>query len=85
MSMVFYGLAMNSGNIGGSLYLNFFMSSFAEFLGFALCLGALHKTGRRSVFAVSILISGVACIITIFPVLYANAGKNRNNVDKRKH
>lgn len=73
VSMVFYGLAMNSGNIGGSLYLNFFMSSFAEFLGFALCLGALHKTGRRSVFAVSILISGVACIITIFPVLYANA------------
>ena len=82
MSMVFYGLAMNSGNIGGSLYLNFFMSSFAEFLGFALCLVALHKTGRRSVFAVSILISGVTCIITIFPVLYASGGKNRNNFDK---
>ena len=85
MSMMFYGLAMNSGNIGGSIYLNFFMSSVAEFLGFTLCLGALHKAGRRTVFTVSILISGVACLITIFPVLYASEGKNRNNFDKRTH
>ncbi|XP_063404468.1 organic cation transporter protein-like [Mytilus trossulus] len=72
VSMVFYGLAMNSGNIGGNLYLNFFMSSFAELIGFAGCLAALHKMGRRPVFAISVLISGAACLLTIFPVLYAS-------------
>lgn len=72
VSMVFYGLAMNSGNIGGNLYLNFFMSSFAELIGFAGCLAALHKIGRRPVFAISVLMSGAACLLTIFPVLYAS-------------
>ncbi|XP_071133797.1 organic cation transporter protein-like [Mytilus edulis] len=72
VSMVFYGLAMNSGNIGGNLYLNFFMSSFAELIGFAGCLAALHKMGRKPVFAISVLISGAACLLTIFPVLYAS-------------
>ncbi|XP_076077761.1 organic cation transporter protein-like [Mytilus galloprovincialis] len=72
VSMVFYGLAMNSGNIGGNLYLNFFMSSFAELIGFAGCLAALHKIGRRPAFAISVLISGAACLLTIFPVLYAS-------------
>lgn len=73
---------MNSGNIGGNLYLNFFMSSFAELIGFAGCLAALHKMGRKPVFAISVLISGAACLLTIFPVLYASTGMyNGNSLD----
>lgn len=74
VSMVFYGLAMNSSNIGGNLFLNYFMSSLAELIGFAGCLTALQRVGRRYVFTVSVLFSGAACIVTIFPVLYASNG-----------
>ncbi|CAG2242233.1 OCTN [Mytilus edulis] len=69
-SMVFYGLGMNAGNLAGSIYLNFFMQSFAEVIGFAGCIAFLHKFGRKPVFIVSIEISGIACLATFIPVVY---------------
>ncbi|XP_063405074.1 organic cation transporter protein-like isoform X1 [Mytilus trossulus] len=69
-SMVFYGLGMNAGNLAGSIYVNFFMQSFAEVIGFAGCIAFLHKVGRKPVFIVSIEISGIACLATFIPVVY---------------
>ena len=77
-SMVFYGLGMNAGNLAGSIYLNFFMQSFAEVIGFAGCIAFLHKVGRKPVFILSIEISGIACLATFIPVVYLGPGMYNN-------
>jgi hypothetical protein len=73
-SMVFYGLGMNSGNLGGSIYLNSFMQGLAEVIGFAGCIALLHKIGRKPVFIASIGLSGIACLATFIPVICLGLG-----------
>ncbi|KAL5009580.1 hypothetical protein ScPMuIL_011885 [Solemya velum] len=70
-SMAFYGLGLSVGNLGGNIYLNFFMSSIAEYIGFASCLLFLNRFGRKACHCGSMMLGGLACLATIFPVLYA--------------
>ena len=44
--MVYYGLSLNVGNIGGSVYLNNFLSSLAELVGYFVALAGLDRLGR---------------------------------------
>ena len=73
-SMVFYGLGMNSGNLGGNIYVNFFLQSLAEVIGFAGCIAMLHKMGRKPVYIASIELSGVACLASFIPVICLGPG-----------
>ncbi|KAK3098544.1 hypothetical protein FSP39_020489 [Pinctada imbricata] len=72
VSMVFYGLGLNVGNLAGDIYINFFLASVAELVGFVLPLVFLNRIGRKPVYVGGILAGGVACILTIFPVLYGS-------------
>ena len=75
VSMLFFGLSLNVGNLGGDIYINFFLSSLAEVVGYSAPLVALRCLGRKPVYVTSLLLGGAACILTIFPVLYGNASK----------
>ena len=46
MTMVYYGLSLNVGNIGGNIYLNNFLSTLAELLGYCVALAGLDRLGR---------------------------------------
>lgn len=72
VSMLFFGLALNVGNLGGDIYMNFFLSSLAEVVGYSTPLLALKCLGRKPVYVGSLLLGGAACILTIFPVLYGD-------------
>lgn len=81
VSMLFFGLSLNVGNLGGDIYLNFLLQSLAEVVGYGIPLIALKSLGRKPVYVGSLLIGGAACILTIFPVLYGDASKYKILVD----
>ena len=68
--MVYYGLSLNSGNLAGDFYLNFFLTGLVEFPAYTLCLVLLDRTGRKKLHCACMVLGGLACICTIFTVLY---------------
>ncbi|XP_033741750.1 uncharacterized protein LOC117328333 [Pecten maximus] len=71
VSLVYYGLSLNTGNLGGDFYVNFLLTGLVEFPAYALCLVLLDRVGRRLLHASCMIVGGAACVITIFPMLYA--------------
>ncbi|XP_060072913.1 organic cation transporter protein-like [Ylistrum balloti] len=72
VSMVYYGFSLNTGNLGGDFYLNFLLSGLVEFPAYTLCLLLLDRVGRRLLHASCMIVGGVACIITLFPMIFAD-------------
>ncbi|XP_055954325.1 organic cation transporter protein-like isoform X1 [Patella vulgata] len=70
VSMVYYGLGLNVGNLGGDIYVNFTIANIVETAAYILCLILLDRWGRKALHCTSMLLGGIACILTIFPVLY---------------
>lgn len=70
VSMVYYGLSLNSGSLAGDFYLNFFLTGLVEFPAYTLCLVLLDRTGRKKLHCACMVLGGLACISTIFTVLY---------------
>lgn len=79
MSMVYYGLSLNSGSLAGDFYLNFFLTGLVEFPAYTLCLVLLDRTGRKKLHCACMVLGGLACISTIFTVLYLE--KRKKTVD----
>lgn len=72
--MVYYGVTMNSGNLGGSFYVNFLLMGAAELPGYFVGIALLNRIGRRYALAGSLLVSGLACLCTMPTVLLARDG-----------
>ena len=70
VSMVYYGLSLNSGNLAGDFYLNFLLSGLVEFPAYTLCLLLLDRIGRKKLHASCMIGGGIACILTTFPAFY---------------
>ena len=73
--MVYYGLGLNVGNLDGDIYVNFAINTTMEVAAYILCLLALEKIGRKPLHAGTMILGGVACLSTIFTVLYADKCK----------
>ncbi|KAH3727338.1 hypothetical protein DPMN_053270 [Dreissena polymorpha] len=77
VSMVYYGLSLNVGNLNGDIYVNFAINSTMELGAYVMCLLLLNRVGRKSLHASTMILGGVACLSTIFTVLYAEQCKCR--------
>lgn len=80
ISMVFYGLALNSGNLGGNFYLNFLIQTLVEYPAYTICLVLMNRMGRKPLHCLMMIIGGICCICTIFTMLYADKCKNMQGV-----
>uniref|UniRef100_G1SLB8 Solute carrier family 22 member 3 n=1 Tax=Oryctolagus cuniculus TaxID=9986 RepID=G1SLB8_RABIT len=65
-AVVYQGLVMRLGIIGGNLYIDFFISGVVELPGALLILLTIERLGRRLPFAASNMMAGVACLVTAF-------------------
>ena len=74
--MVYYGLALNSGDLGGDLFMNFFLQSLMDIPATVIVVVLLDKVGRKPLQVSSMIIGGVACVSTIFTIIYGGKGKN---------
>ncbi|XP_067929113.1 organic cation transporter protein-like [Watersipora subatra] len=78
ISMTYYGLSLNSGNMPGSLYVNLTLSAVAELLGYLICF-LCYITGRKIMHVVAMVVGGLGCICSI-PILYIeNATEEQKN------
>ncbi|KFV88183.1 Solute carrier family 22 member 3 [Struthio camelus australis] len=65
-ALIYQGLVMRLGIVGGNLYLDFFISGAVELPAALLILVTIDRIGRRPPFAISNIVAGVACLITAF-------------------
>uniref|UniRef100_A0A5F8GE90 Solute carrier family 22 member 3 n=1 Tax=Monodelphis domestica TaxID=13616 RepID=A0A5F8GE90_MONDO len=65
-AVVYQGLVMRLGIIGGNLYIDFFISGVVELPGALLILLTIECIGRRLPFAASNIVAGIACLVTAF-------------------
>ncbi|CAH1798690.1 unnamed protein product [Owenia fusiformis] len=66
-SMVYYGLSLNSSNLGGDPYINFLISAGVEIPAYALFHFLLVKIGRRICTSFTFIAGGIA-LLCILPV-----------------
>ncbi|XP_017782628.1 PREDICTED: organic cation transporter protein-like isoform X2 [Nicrophorus vespilloides] len=67
--LVYYGLVLNVGNIGGDLYVNSILSGLVEVPAIAISILFLLKCGRKWPLALTMKFAGIACLLTV-PIPY---------------
>ncbi|NXU18930.1 S22A3 protein, partial [Pardalotus punctatus] len=65
-ALIYQGLVMRLGIIGGNLYLDFFISGAVELPAAFLIIVTIDRIGRRLPFAMSNIVASIACLITAF-------------------
>lgn len=65
-ALIYQGLVMRLGIVGGNLYLDFFISGAVELPAALLILLTIDRIGRRLPFGISNIVAGIACLITAF-------------------
>ena len=73
--MAYYGLALNSGDLGGDLFMNFFLQSFMDIPANVIVILLLDRIGRKPLQVGSMIIGGAALMSTIFTIIYGGKGK----------
>ncbi|KAK3082771.1 hypothetical protein FSP39_004982 [Pinctada imbricata] len=69
VSFMYYGVTMHGGNIG-DFYLNFLLMGLIEFPSIIASIFLIDKIGRKKTQLLWMLSGGIACLCTIFTVLY---------------
>jgi len=64
-SLVYYGLSLNTSNLGGDPYVNFFISAAVEIPAYIFCQLALMYMGRRWPLSGTMLLGGIALLCTM--------------------
>ena len=72
MSLLYYGLSLNVGNLGGNLYLNFAFSAIVEAVAYTLSIPGIVCVGRKKFHCSCMMIGGVTLLLTIVPELYGD-------------
>ncbi|XP_051909476.1 solute carrier family 22 member 2 [Hippocampus zosterae] len=65
-AVVYQGLIMRLGIMGGNVYISFLISSLMEFPAAFLILFTIERVGRRLPFAAANAVAGAACFIAVF-------------------
>ena len=65
-SMVYYGLALNVKNLGGSVYINFALASVIELPSYLVTQVLLVRLGRRQSLFFFLLSASVSCFLCMF-------------------
>ena len=69
VSLAFYGVILNVGNLGGDFYLNLFLLTIIDYPVKFLTLLLLNRIGRKKVYVAYMLLGGIMCMGTIYPVV----------------
>ncbi|XP_069171909.1 organic cation transporter protein isoform X2 [Procambarus clarkii] len=65
-SGVYYGLSLNTGNLGGNAYLNFVISGMVELPAHVITILLLDRVGRRIPLCTFLVLGGLALVSTMF-------------------
>ncbi|XP_023931563.1 organic cation transporter protein-like [Lingula anatina] len=71
--MVYFGLSLNSGKIGGDVFVNFLIIGLVEFPAYSVCF-VIDRLGRKRLHIAGMVVGGLALLCTIFVEVYAEKG-----------
>ncbi|KAL8579542.1 hypothetical protein ACOMHN_025495 [Nucella lapillus] len=71
-SLAYYGLNWSVSSLHGNIYVNFLLMAVMELLSYGLCLLLLDRVGRRPLNCGLMLLAGLTCISTFFPIRYGS-------------
>ncbi|XP_077967854.1 organic cation transporter protein-like isoform X2 [Styela clava] len=60
-SVVYYGVAFNTSNMGGNPYINCFVAAAVEIPAYAMVIGLLKWRGRKPILISTLLVAGLSC------------------------
>ena len=60
--LVYFGLSSTAGDLGGSVYLNFFLLSLAEAPSNALAAYLPNRFGRKKIITIPLILAGIFCV-----------------------
>lgn len=69
VGMAYYGALLNVGNLGGDYFLNFFLLNVVGFPVKVFSIPLMEKLGRKRLYVIYMMIAGIVCVFTIYPVL----------------
>lgn len=70
-SLVYYGLALNSGSLAGDIYVNNAAGGLMELGAALLCLPAIAKFGCRNSVAFSLFLASFSCLFSTVAIQFA--------------
>lgn len=76
VSMTYYGLSLNTGNLAGDFYLNFFLTAVMDFPAYTMCLMLMDRWGRKKCHCSAMILGGIACLSTILTTTFGGKGKH---------
>ena len=74
VSMAYYGLSLNVGNLAGDLRINLLLSCSVELLGYLLAWVLLERLGRKRSHICFMLLTGLALLSTTLTVSLGGTG-----------
>ena len=80
VSLLYLGLSLNVGNLGGDIYLNFAFSAVVEVVAYTIAIPCIVCMGRKKFHCTCMIIGGVTLLLTILPELYGEKCKLTNVV-----
>ena len=72
MSLLYYGLSLNVGNLGGDIYVNYAISSGVEVVAYTVSVPLIWWMGRKKFYCVCMLIGGVSLLASAATDMYGN-------------
>ena len=64
-AFVYYGLSLNTSNLGGDIYINFFIAGAVEFPAYAYIVWSFSKYGRLKPFGLVYIVAGIALVVSM--------------------
>ena len=73
LSLVYYGISLNSGALAGNIYVNHALGGVMEFAACSLCIVAISRFGCRNWTVITLVLCGLSCLLSTI-ALHVGAG-----------
>ena len=72
VSLLYYGLSLNLGHLGGSIYVTFAISAGVELIAYTVAVPVVSYAGRKKFYCLCMLVGGASLLASGVTDMYGN-------------